>query len=173
MTDTVSTRCCTSCKQHLPRERFGLRKPGVETLRPCCRSCESERSTKYQKQNEERLRVARHERYLKKRSTSISRPRRTRNPEIGSRAHIAWGNMKTRCNNPRSPRYKDYGGRGIRICERWTTFANFLADMGQPSQGMSLDRIDVDGNYEPSNCRWADIHTQANNKRRSKAYRKA
>lgn len=79
----------------------------------------------------------------------------------------AWSNMRQRCNNPNNHKFKDYGARGISVCVRWESFENFLADMGNhPGKGYSLDRIDVNGNYEPSNCRWADAKTQANNKRK-------
>ena len=74
-------------------------------------------------------------------------------------------NMKKRCLNPNSPDYKDYGGRGIKVCERWHIFLNFYEDMGKCPPGYELDRIDVNGDYTPENCRWVDKNTQAINKR--------
>lgn len=74
--------------------------------------------------------------------------------------------MKHRCSNPTNHRYSDYGGRGIRVCERWEKFENFLADMGpRPNKTLSLDRIDNNGNYEPGNCRWATMKQQRENAR--------
>lgn len=78
-----------------------------------------------------------------------------------------WVSMVDRCTRQNVPNYPLYGGRGIRVCERWMTFENFYADMGDRPEGMSLDRIDSDGNYEPSNCRWATAKQQANNVRRN------
>lgn len=79
-------------------------------------------------------------------------------------------NMKSRCFNENSPRYKDYGGRGITVCDRWKSkFTNFLEDMGEPpSSKHSIDRKDVNGNYEPGNCRWATTEEQSLNRRNSK-----
>ena len=78
--------------------------------------------------------------------------------------------MKKRCQNPNYPRFKDYGGRGIKVFERWQDFTNFLADMGTRPEGKTLDRIDNIGNYEPGNCRWATPKEQRQNRRPTKPY---
>lgn len=77
----------------------------------------------------------------------------------------SWSSMKKRCNTKSHVSYPSYGGRGIKVCERWNDFGNFLADMGERPIGKTLDRIDVNGNYEPGNCRWATLSEQQKNKR--------
>lgn len=75
--------------------------------------------------------------------------------------------MKQRCLNPKNPNFKDYGARGIRICTRWLpSFEAFLADMGDRPAGLTLDRINNDGHYEPGNCRWATRKEQRANQAR-------
>lgn len=87
----------------------------------------------------------------------------------GSRTltYTSWCSMKYRCLNPKATGYENYGGRGIRVCRRWMKYQNFLADMGErPSLDLTLDRKNVDGNYNKRNCRWATKSQQQYNRRR-------
>ena len=81
--------------------------------------------------------------------------------------HNTWVKINQRCSNPNNPSWKNYGGRGITVCDRWKeSFKNFLEDMGiKPKGRFSIGRINNDGNYEPENCEWEDDLTQANNRR--------
>lgn len=82
----------------------------------------------------------------------------------------SWASMIQRTCNPRHPSWKNYGGRGVTVCDRWLhSFEDFLADMGARPPGLSIDRIDNDGNYEPGNCRWATRSQQNSNTRRQVA----
>ena len=83
------------------------------------------------------------------------------------KTYACWQGMKQRCYNKNCCNYNSYGGRGIIVCDRWMhSFENFLADMGKKPEGMSIDRINNDGNYEPSNCRWTTVKVQQSNRRK-------
>lgn len=92
-------------------------------------------------------------------TTTIKKNYKVR-PEYNS-----WRAMHKRCYNPKEENYKWYGGRGIEVCPEWKKFVNFYSDMGERPEGMTLDRIDPDGSYTPSNCRWSDYKTQTLNRR--------
>lgn len=93
---------------------------------------------------------------------------RTKHGMESTAEYHAWSAMIQRCTNPNNPNYKNYGGRGIKVHEPWRDFSNFIIDMGRkPSSKHTLDRKNVNGNYEPSNCRWITQKQQCNNLRKN------
>lgn len=100
---------------------------------------------------------------------SLSKRRTIHGHSVGkSPTYLSWQGMKKRCLDLRHKHYSNYGGRGVTVCDRWMHFENFLADMGKRPAGLTLERINNDGNYEPSNCKWATWKEQAQNKRSRK-----
>ncbi len=165
MADTNSSRA-----QNLIGQRFGRlvvigrapNRPGVSNAIWLCRcDCGNESEVRSAALKNESIRSCG---CLGRDHDAIAR--KTKHGMTSSREYRRWAGIKQRCNNPNDLGYKNYGGRGIRMCDRWNdSFENFLEDMGEAPPGMSIDRIDNDGDYDPSNCQWATPATQHRNRR--------
>lgn len=113
--------------------------------------------------------------YCEKRYGRKTNEKRNREGVVAKHPELWWtlNSAKQRCSNPNHPQYKEYGARGIKVCDRWkgkNGLKNFIEDMGERPKGMTLDRIDVNGDYCPENCRWTDYVTQNLNRRIKKKY---
>jgi hypothetical protein len=144
-----------------------LKNPRIEAYQKAYRDAHKEKmraySKAYREANREEIRSQR-KRFRDANGLRLAARYRELIPPGSSRR--SWIAMKQRCLNPNYHQFKDYGGRGITICERWlSSFSNFHQDMGDRPAGLTLDRIDNDGNYEPGNCKWSTRSEQKRNSR--------
>lgn len=119
------------------------------------------------------LRLVRSSRLRSGKTHSCGRCSKVKHGMVNIPEYVVWKGMRQRCNDPNHKNYDDYGGRGIRVCKRWDSFELFYQDMGpRPSGNYTIDRKNNLGHYTPSNCRWATMKQQNNNRRTRRCYKK-
>jgi hypothetical protein len=177
-TDVPAEKRCPACGETKAAGEFNRNQATRDGLNSQCKVCSREADRRRYAADPEKYREASRRRAATnpERRRDSDRRWRAANPARvrarNQRTHAAcppeyrsWEGMRRRCSNPKADNYAYYGARGIYVCERWRTFQNFLTDMGPRPPGKTLDRIDVNGNYEPGNCRWATASEQRANQR--------
>jgi len=173
----TATKSCSRCHEPKPLEAFARDRATKDGLRCWCRECNKASHAAYraangakEKASQAAYRAANHEKRAayhaawKAANSDYNAAWKVAKPLYGT-----WAGMIQRCTNPKHEAHKNYGGRGITVCDRWLTYENWLADilgtLGPRPEGMSLDRIDNDSGYRPGNMRWATATEQRINQR--------
>ena len=163
------TKICTKCEKEFPAtlEYFNKHKKCKYGLNSTCKDCEKKYKKQYYENNKKEI-IKKVEKYFqtnKETRQKYLKQWQKENPLCGT-----WQQMIERCYNPNHISFKNYGARGVKVCERWlnkeTGYKAFVSDIGDRPEGMTLDRIDNDGDYTPANCKWSTWKEQHANKRK-------
>lgn len=178
----IATKKCTKCKQFKSKGQFNKNVLSKDGLNTWCKSCKKAYDRKHYQDNIQQIKV-RCSKYYEQNTLQINAHSKayyyanTSQMNAFNKAYnkkhyhrIAWLNMKSRCYNKKNRSYKDYGGRGIKVCDRWlNSFETFKEDVGKrPTPKHSIDRMDNNGDYGPNNVKWSTMKEQANNRRKKK-----
>ena len=161
-------KICKKCNQNKPLNEYYLNRSMKDGRKSECKECSKAYMALYSLKYPNRCKES-VKNYRNAHKTEAIEYKREWESKESNKLRATWYSMKQRCYNPNSAAYKNYGGRGIKVCDKWLkSFEAFYDDMGTRPEGMSIDRINNDGNYEPSNCKWSTPKEQSSNRRNCK-----